>query len=170
MNTNGASRRAKSGLEQILRWYIGPVGLLFGLGLLATVVVALLDYPGIAVALLAATLGVVLPWKLIRQRNELRLHASETAATTSAIAQQLDSTVTRSGLAATVKGFRQADRQTMQKLRGKGRLTEDSIKETLREVRIALLEADVALPVVQSFIGQVKHYVLHDSAVRYYTG
>ena len=46
--------------------------------------------------------------------------------------------------------------RTMQKLRGKGRLTEDSIRETLREVRIALLEADVALPVVQSFIGQVK--------------
>jgi len=50
--------------------------------------------------------------------------------------------------------------QTMQKLRGKGRLTEDSIKETLREVRIALLEADVALPVVQSFIGQVKERAL----------
>lgn len=46
--------------------------------------------------------------------------------------------------------------QSMQKLRGKGRLTEDSIKETLREVRIALLEADVALPVVQSFISDVK--------------
>lgn len=50
--------------------------------------------------------------------------------------------------------------QTMQKLRGKGRLTEDSIKETLREVRIALLEADVALPVVQSFIGHVKERAL----------
>jgi signal recognition particle subunit SRP54 len=46
--------------------------------------------------------------------------------------------------------------QTMQKLRGKGRLTEDSIRETLREVRVALLEADVALPVVQSFISQVR--------------
>jgi signal recognition particle subunit SRP54 len=46
--------------------------------------------------------------------------------------------------------------QSMQKLRGKGRLTEDNIKETLREVRIALLEADVALPVVQSFIAGVK--------------
>lgn len=46
--------------------------------------------------------------------------------------------------------------QSMQKLRGKGRLTEDNIKDTLREVRIALLEADVALPVVQSFISQVK--------------
>lgn len=50
--------------------------------------------------------------------------------------------------------------QSMQKLRGKGRLTEDSIKETLREVRIALLEADVALPVVQSFIGLVKQRAL----------
>jgi signal recognition particle subunit SRP54 len=50
--------------------------------------------------------------------------------------------------------------QSMQKLRGKGRLTEDSIKETLREVRIALLEADVALPVVHSFIGQVRERAL----------
>ncbi len=37
-------------------------------------------------------------------------------------------------------------------LRGRGRLTEENIAETLREVRIALLEADVALPVVKSFI------------------
>jgi signal recognition particle subunit SRP54 len=40
-------------------------------------------------------------------------------------------------------------------LRGKGRLTEDAIRETLREVRIALLEADVALPVVQQFVAEV---------------
>ncbi len=50
--------------------------------------------------------------------------------------------------------------QTMQKLRGKGRLTEDSVREALREVRIALLEADVALPVVQAFIGQVRERAL----------
>ncbi len=55
--------------------------------------------------------------------------------------------------------------QTMQKLRGKGRLTEDSIKETLREVRIALLEADVALPVVQSFISQVKERALGQEVI-----
>ena len=41
-------------------------------------------------------------------------------------------------------------------LRGRGRLTEDNIAETLREVRIALLEADVALPVVRSFIDAVR--------------
>ena len=46
--------------------------------------------------------------------------------------------------------------RTVQQLRGKGRLTEDGIRDTLREVRIALLEADVALPVVQSFINEVR--------------
>jgi signal recognition particle subunit SRP54 len=46
--------------------------------------------------------------------------------------------------------------RTVQQLRGKGRLTEDGIKDTLREVRIALLEADVALPVVQTFISEVR--------------
>jgi len=55
--------------------------------------------------------------------------------------------------------------QTMQKLRGKGRLTEDSISETLREVRIALLEADVALPVVQSFTRQVKERALGQEVI-----
>ena len=44
----------------------------------------------------------------------------------------------------------------MAALRGRGRLTEDNVAETLREVRIALLEADVALPVVKSFIDAVK--------------
>lgn len=46
--------------------------------------------------------------------------------------------------------------KTLRNITGKGRLTEDNIKETLREVRMALLEADVALPVVREFIHQVK--------------
>ena len=46
--------------------------------------------------------------------------------------------------------------QTLKNISGRGRLTEDNIKETLREVRMALLEADVALPVVRDFIGKVK--------------
>ncbi len=41
-------------------------------------------------------------------------------------------------------------------LRGQGRLTETNIQDALREVRIALLEADVALPVVRDFIAKVK--------------
>ncbi|MBT1063060.1 signal recognition particle protein [Bowmanella sp. Y26] len=46
--------------------------------------------------------------------------------------------------------------QTLKNISGRGRLTEDNIKDTLREVRMALLEADVALPVVREFINQVK--------------
>lgn len=45
---------------------------------------------------------------------------------------------------------------TVKRLRGQARLTEDNIQETLREVRMALLEADVALPVVREFISEVK--------------
>ncbi|MEU6622194.1 signal recognition particle protein [Streptomyces litmocidini] len=45
---------------------------------------------------------------------------------------------------------------TFKNLRGKGRLSEADIDATAREIRIALLEADVALPVVRSFIKQVK--------------
>jgi len=41
-------------------------------------------------------------------------------------------------------------------LRGQARLTEDNIQEALREVRMALLEADVALPVVKDFIARVR--------------
>ena len=45
---------------------------------------------------------------------------------------------------------------TLNTLTGKGVLSEDNITSTLREVRLALLEADVALAVVKSFIEQVK--------------
>jgi signal recognition particle subunit SRP54 len=45
-------------------------------------------------------------------------------------------------------------------LSGKGRLTESNIKDTLRQVRLALLEADVALPVVKTFIERVKERAL----------
>lgn len=46
--------------------------------------------------------------------------------------------------------------KTIKNLRGQGRLTEDNIKDTSREIRMALLEADVALPVIKTFINQVK--------------
>ena len=45
-------------------------------------------------------------------------------------------------------------------LAGKGRLTEANIKDTLRQVRLALLEADVALPVVKSFIDGIREQAL----------
>jgi len=45
---------------------------------------------------------------------------------------------------------------TVDRLRGRGRLTESNISEAVREVRIALLEADVALPVVQALVQRIK--------------
>lgn len=50
--------------------------------------------------------------------------------------------------------------RTLRNISGRGRLTEENIKETLREVRMALLEADVALPVVRDFINRVKSGLL----------
>ena len=50
--------------------------------------------------------------------------------------------------------------QSLRNVAGTGQLTEDNIKDTLREVRMALLEADVALPVTRDFIAQVKQQAL----------
>ena len=49
---------------------------------------------------------------------------------------------------------------TFRNLRGKGRLSEADIDETVREIRIALLDADVALPVVREFCAKVKERAL----------
>lgn len=46
--------------------------------------------------------------------------------------------------------------QAARDLTGKGRLSESNVKDTLRQVRLALLEADVALPVVKSFIERIQ--------------
>ncbi len=46
--------------------------------------------------------------------------------------------------------------RSIENLRGRGRITEENVATTLREARVALLEADVALPVVKSFIEAVK--------------
>jgi len=46
--------------------------------------------------------------------------------------------------------------QAAKNLSGKGRLSETNIKDTVRQVRLALLEADVALPVVKSFIEHIR--------------
>lgn len=46
--------------------------------------------------------------------------------------------------------------RTLDSLRGRGRITEENVGDALREVRMALLEADVAVPVVKSFVEAVK--------------
>jgi signal recognition particle subunit SRP54 len=50
-------------------------------------------------------------------------------------------------------------------LRGQARLSEDNIQDALREVRLALLEADVALPVVKEFATQVKQAALGQEVI-----
>ncbi len=52
------------------------------------------------------------------------------------------------------------------KLRGKGVLKEEDINEAMREIRVALLEADVALPVAKEFIERVKAKALGEEVVR----
>ena len=50
--------------------------------------------------------------------------------------------------------------QTLDKLRSRGALSEADVDAALRDVRIALLEADVALPVVRDFVARVKEKAL----------
>src|SRR5947207_11210941 len=74
--------------------------------------------------------------------------------------------------------------RVLKNLSGQGRLTEENIQETLRDIRMALLEADVALPIVKDFVehirtqaigqevmtsltpGQVLIKIVHDELVR----
>jgi signal recognition particle subunit SRP54 len=50
-------------------------------------------------------------------------------------------------------------------MRGQARLTEENMQEMLREIRVALLEADVALPVVRDFVGRIKEKALGEEVV-----
>ena len=56
-------------------------------------------------------------------------------------------------------------KETFRDLRGRGRLSEDNISQALREVRLALLEADVALPVVKSFLEGVQQRALGEKVL-----
>ncbi len=56
--------------------------------------------------------------------------------------------------------------RTVRDMRGLGRLTEDNIKDALREVRMALLEADVSLPVVRQFIELVKERAMGQEVMK----
>jgi signal recognition particle subunit SRP54 len=55
---------------------------------------------------------------------------------------------------------------TVKRLRGQARLTDENIKDTLREVRMALLEADVALPVVRTFIESIRGRAVGQEVMR----
>jgi len=55
--------------------------------------------------------------------------------------------------------------RVMKTIRGEARLTESNIQDALREVRVALLEADVALPVVRDFVARVKEKAVGEEVI-----
>jgi len=56
--------------------------------------------------------------------------------------------------------------RVVKNLRGQGRISEENIKDTLREVRMALLEADVALPVVKDFIEKIREKAIGEEVMK----
>ena len=54
----------------------------------------------------------------------------------------------------------------LQRLRGTGKITESNIEATLREIRVALLEADVTLSVVKTIIEDIKSHALGEKVLR----
>ncbi|MGE0049501.1 MAG: signal recognition particle protein, partial [Acidithiobacillus sp.] len=56
--------------------------------------------------------------------------------------------------------------QSFKALRGQARLSEDNIRDALRDVRMALLEADVALPVVKDFVAEVRQKAIGEEVLR----
>lgn len=57
-------------------------------------------------------------------------------------------------------------RKTVTNLTGRGRLTEENIQEALREVRVSLIEADVALPVAKDFVEKIKEKALGEEVIQ----
>ena len=56
--------------------------------------------------------------------------------------------------------------RVLNNLRGQGRLTEENVAATMREVRMALLEADVALPVVRTFVDRVREKAMGEQVMK----
>ena len=59
--------------------------------------------------------------------------------------------------------------QVFGKLKGRGKLSEDDVNEALREVRLALLEADVNFKVVKDFIAKVKEQAIGQEVMKSFT-
>ena len=56
--------------------------------------------------------------------------------------------------------------ESVRQLTGRGRISEDNVRDTVREIRMALLEADVALPVARQFVDRVRERALGDEVAR----
>ncbi|HLF09866.1 MAG TPA: signal recognition particle receptor subunit alpha, partial [Gammaproteobacteria bacterium] len=56
--------------------------------------------------------------------------------------------------------------QAVQRVTGRGRITEDNVRDTVRQIRMALLEADVALPVTKALVDRVRDRALGEEVAR----
>ncbi len=56
--------------------------------------------------------------------------------------------------------------EAIQRVTGRGRITEDNVRDTVRTIRMALLEADVALPVAKAFVDRVRDRALGEEVAR----
>ncbi|HVY66661.1 MAG TPA: signal recognition particle protein [Gammaproteobacteria bacterium] len=56
--------------------------------------------------------------------------------------------------------------EAIQRVTGRGRITEDNVRDTVRTIRMALLEADVALPVAKAFVERVRDRALGEEVTR----
>ncbi len=63
-------------------------------------------------------------------------------------------------------GLSERLKEVSAKVRGRGRLTEDNVRDAVRDVRMALLEADVALPVVKAFVARVRQRAIGTEVTR----
>ena len=64
------------------------------------------------------------------------------------------------------EGFSEKIQNIMQKVRGKTRITEDDVKEISREIKLALLEADVNFKVVKDFIAKVSEKAMGQDVLK----
>src|SRR5262245_56180388 len=56
--------------------------------------------------------------------------------------------------------------EAVQRMTGRGRITEDNVRDTVRQIRMALLEADVALPVAKAVVDRVRDRALGEEVAR----
>lgn len=112
--------RALSVVKQLGRWYLSPVGLVLATLLCAALLAALLDITILSIFLLVIAIGAVLPWKLLRQRDEARASLRPLAELPSRVAEldaQVVLTPTFDDVDKTIGGFRKANRKPIRDVR-----------------------------------------------------
>lgn len=112
-------RRARSGLRQLLSWYRSPVGTVFGLVLLLALVFDVLGVPQIATPALVVVVGVLVPWKLLRQTTELRQHVAWSSSQIRQLDEVIATTPTFGDVDRSMRGVRRDTRKTLRTMRGR---------------------------------------------------